>query len=92
MDLSIFWGAAFSIATSIAKSLGLPDKLSFLINLVAGIVYCGILIMQGQPWKQAVVNAVIAVGTSYGVYKTLGAPVRDLINPAAAELKKNGGS
>lgn len=94
MNYSILWGTAFSLATSILKAVGLPDRWAFLINLFSGAIYGGFLVTQGKTWKEALNEAIIAVGVSYGVFKTVSKPVRELVSEAASRAltsKKTGG-
>lgn len=84
MDTPILLGVAFSLATSIFKALKLPDRYAFAINLIAGAIYAGALICQGSEPKAAAGQAVLAVMVSYTTYKTVGAPIRELVAPRNA--------
>ena len=88
MDSSILWGAAFSMATSILKGLGLPERFAFLVNVVAAGIYFGALVSQGSTTKAAAAATAITLIASYGTYKLISKPVREIVTGSMKEEKK----
>ncbi len=80
MDTSIMWGAAFSLATSIAKAFKMPDRWAFAVNILAALIYGAVLMVYyHEALKQAGLDAAVVLLASYGFYQTVTKPGRQFL-------------
>lgn len=77
--VSIAWGVITSILISVAKAVNLQEKWAFLVNLIsAALMGLFLVFVQDQTWSSAVIQIIYLLAASYGTYKIVSKPIREL--------------